>query len=323
MKFRTEIPTPQFDKKITYDSSMLLMGSCFSSNIHDHLTRLKFNSISNPFGIVYNPLALSKQINILCSNKEYSFDELQMENERWFSFDHHSDFSNTDKNECLGQINSNLTAARQRIKTANYLFITLGTSWVYRLKDSNEIVSNCHKLPAKKFLKELIPVETMETELLSAISNLKSINPNLSIVFSISPIRHLSDGFFENQVSKGRLFDTIYRITKEDYQLSYFPAYELVLDDLRDYRFYKSDLVHPSIEAVEYIWDKFKESFLSLDAVKKVSEVEKLINASNHRPFNPSSEAHQKFIKSTIEKMEALNSLNFHKEIERLKSHIC
>lgn len=322
MKFRTEIQAPKFNSHIEYNEPILFMGSCFSTNIHQKLTDLKFQSLSNPFGIVYNPVSLSKQLNRLLSQRPYTSDELHFHNERWFSFDHHSDFSSSNKEDTLRLINASLTQFGKQISSAKHLFITLGSSWTYHHKELNETVSNCHKLPSSTFTKELRSVEEMVLELQMAIQKLKLHNPKLQVILSTSPIRHLSDGFFENQLSKGRLFDVIYQLTHKNESVHYFPAYEIVMDDLRDYRFYTHDLVHPSQEGIDYIWEKFIESFVSPVAQETMKTVTKLSQAASHRPFDSTSKAHQKFVKNTISKMESLPTLNFQKELSLLKSQL-
>lgn len=309
MKFRTEIPIIKSKKQLGYADGVVFIGSCFSVNIHKKMDELKFNSLSNPFGIVYNPLSVSTQLTRIVENELYSESDVQFHNERWFSFDHHSDFSFTNKNECLSAINQSLNTAHEHLKSAKFLFLTLGTSWVYHRNENNEIVSNCHKISAKEFTKFMASTDDMVTQLLFAITEIKKLNPEIQMVFSISPVRHLADGFFENQVSKGRLFDAIYQIQQKDKTIRYFASYELVLDDLRDYRFYNSDLIHPSKEAIDYIWEKFATTYISTQAQDIISKVEKMIQASNHRPFNPKSEGHQKFISKTLLEIESLKKV--------------
>ncbi|MFT4752615.1 MAG: hypothetical protein ACI9GM_001153 [Salibacteraceae bacterium] len=308
MKFRTEVPAPQSLDKISYDSSVLFLGSCFSLSIHNQLQNLKFHTFSNPFGIVYNPTSLSKQLKRVCTEKKYLESDLHFHNERWFSFDHHSDFSYPSKEDCLHSINHSLEQAHAHLKKSDFIFITLGTAWTYHHDKLKRSVSNCHKISSKNFTKKLTQVDEMVHQLIEAIQDLKSINPSVKVVFSVSPIRHLSDGHFENQVSKGRLFDTIHQLLAIDNSTRYFPAYELLLDDLRDYRFYNSDLLHPSSEAIEYIWSKFSETFINSNTSKTITRIEKLIQASKHQPFNPYSTAHQKFIQKTLNEMNLLES---------------
>ncbi len=322
MKFRTEIPLNEHHSKLNYHDEVLFLGSCFSVHIHNKMKGLKFNSMSNSFGIVYNPLSLSSQLLRTVENKSFTEKDLHFNNERWFSFNHHSDFSFSDKTECLNAINLRLNQGHQQLKSAKFLFITLGSSWVYYRNEDNEIVSNCHKIPAKEFTKFLADPADMVEQLSYAISELKKINPTISTVFSVSPVRHLADGFFENQVSKGRLFDVIHQLKAQDNTISYFPSYEFLMDDLRDYRFYKSDLLHPSNEAVQYIWERFVATYFSSTTIETMGKVEKILQATNHRPFNPNSAAHQKFIVKTISSMENLKTAifgGFEEEMKKLK----
>ena len=322
MKFRTEIKIKKSSSSITYQDALLFLGSCFSVNIHTKLRTLKFNTRSNPFGITYNPISLANQLHRIMENKEYCTEDLQFHNERWFSFDHHSDFSFTDKIECLTTINTSLETAHQQLKSAKFLFLTLGSSWVYHQNKNNTLVSNCHKLPAKQFTKSLAETSEMVEQLSYSISKIKELNPTIQIVFSISPVRHLADGFFENQVSKGRLFDVIHQLKTNDDSIHYFSAYEIVIDDLRDYRFYNSDLVHPSKEAISYIWEKFTETFISVESNSVIAKVAKVIQASNHRPFNVKSAAHQQFIAKTLIQIKDLDSTvfgTFKEEANQLK----
>ena len=322
MKFRTEVSIQKSENQLNYSDAILFVGSCFSVHIHNKMSGLKFNSQSNPFGIVYNPLSLSSQLLRIVNNQPYTQNDLHFNNERWFSFDHHSDFSFTDKNECLTTINESLDLAHNQVKDAKFLFLTLGSSWVYHRNENSEIVSNCHKIPAKEFTKFLASTNDMVEQLSYSISEIKKVNPNVQIIFSVSPVRHLADGFFENQVSKGRLFDVIHQLRENDDSIGYFSSYELLLDDLRDYRFYNSDLVHPSNDAVQYIWEKFTETYISSTAKTTIAKVEKVIQAANHRPFNPKSEAHQKFVAKTLSDIKTLEKEvfgAFEDEMEKFK----
>lgn len=324
MKFRTEIFPKESAYLMDYKDTILFIGSCFSVNIHNKLHQLKFNTVSNPFGIVYNPISLSQQLNRILDAKHYTKSELHLFNEKWLSFDHHGEFSSSSSEECLNQINARLDQGLKQLKTAKFLFMTLGSAWIYSKKSDGKTVSNCHKIPAKEFTKELADTSNMVQELSNVIERIAAVNPGIQIIFSISPVRHLSDGHFENQLSKGRLFDTIYQLKNQFENVHYFQAYELIMDDLRDYRFYNTDLVHPSNEAIEYIWEKFKSTYINTSSLSTITKVEKIIAASQHRPFNPQSNAHQKFITKTIRQIEKLESDvpgNFLKEIDSLTSN--
>lgn len=324
MQFRTEIKAKPYKHQLSYNDAVLFIGSCFSVNIHKKLQQLKFNTISNPFGIVYNPISLTKQLNRILTNLPYAKSELHYYNEQWLSLDHHSDFSSTNQDECLAQINNEIAGALDQIKSAKFIFITLGSSWVYRWNENNNVVSNCHKIPSKEFTKQLADVDFMINQMTSTMNAIKKVNPQVQFVFSVSPVRHLGDGHFENQVSKGRLFDLIYQIQNQFENAHYFSAYELLLDDLRDYRFYKDDLIHPSENAITYIWEYFSKAFFSDQTASTISKVEKVISAVNHRPFNPKSEAHQKFISKTLSQIKTLQDLvsgDFNSEVQILKSN--
>ncbi|UTW65097.1 GSCFA domain-containing protein [bacterium SCSIO 12643] len=324
MKFRTEIFPKESAHLIDYKDAILFIGSCFSVNIHNKLHQLKFNTVSNPFGIVYNPISLSIQLNRILDSLLYTESDLYFFNEKWLSFDHHGEFSSSDSEECLNQINARLEQGVKQLKTAKFLFITLGTAWIYTRDANGKTVSNCHKIPAKEFTKKLAGTSDMVQELSNVIERIKAVNSEVQVILSISPVRHLSDGHFENQLSKGRLFDTVYQLKNQFENVHYFQAYELMMDDLRDYRFYNTDLIHPSNEAIEYIWEKFKFNFINASSLNTISQVEKIISASNHRPFNSKSEAHQKFIANTIQQIEKLAPGvygNFQKEIDQLRSN--
>lgn len=321
MKFRTEIIPSSQNKSISYSDHTIFMGSCFSENILKKMDLLKFKVTGNPYGIVYNPISLAQQLQEISERRIYTSADLQFNNERWFSYQHHSDFSFANQNECLTAINTSIQKASTQLRCASHLFLTFGTAWAYSTKENAQWVNNCHKIPAKRFNKKLLEVDTMVTDLMQAITVLKKTNPNIQVVFSVSPIRHLSDGAFENQLSKGRLFEVIHQLITKESNISYFNAFELIMDDLRDYRFFKDDLIHPSEQAISYVWEKFATVFFTNQTEKYIHQVEKLIRASNHRPFNSSSEAHQNFLTKTISAMEHLEkelSISFDQEKESM-----
>ncbi len=321
MKFRTEIIPNSQNQGISYSDHTIFMGSCFSENIHNKMESVKLNVSGNPYGIVYNPISLARQLKEITEIKTYSPDDLQFKNERWFSYQHHSDYSYADPQECCSAMNTSIQQAFKQFQMASHLFITLGTAWAYSIKETGEWVSNCHKVPARNFDKSILEVTSMVDALSKAIKAIQKINPRIQIVCSVSPVRHLSDGAFENQLSKGRLFEVIHQLRSTNNHITYFNAYELIMDDLRDYRFFANDLVHPSMQAISYVWEKFGSVFFSTQTLKSIQKVEKLIQASNHRPFHPKSEAHQKFIEKSILEMEKLErelTISFQTEKERI-----
>ena len=323
MKFRTELnPEPQ-ERQISYSDSVVFMGSCFSENIYKKMASLKLKVLGNPFGIVYNPISIHQQLQEILALKLYDETDLDFANERWFSFQHHSDFSYSSKTECLKNINSSIQKAYKSLNNASHLFITIGTANAYWHNENESWVSNCHKIPSRKFTKKLLPTDHMVAQLSETVEAIKKVNTEIQIVFTISPVRHLSDGAFGNQLSKGRLFDVVYQLQEKYDFVSYFNAYELVLDDLRDYRYFADDLVHPSAQAITYVWDKFSSVFFHSKTLQQQKQVEKWVQAAAHKPFNPKSEAHQKFIKKALLSMENLEKeldISFSKEKEVLIS---
>lgn len=299
MNFRTKIKIDKLpnDWLINHKKQLFLMGSCFSDNVGERLKNAGFSAISNPFGTLYNPFSICQNIERLLQDCPFEENDLFFQNGLWHSFSHHSSFSCIDKKECLKNINKHFLSAQEGLLNADFLFLTLGTAWVFKRKENGEIVSNCHKIPAKEFLREKLSVDTVVKRLEETILLLNQKNPMIKIVLSVSPIRHLGDGFHENQLSKSTLLLAIDELCKQQ-NIKYFPSYEIVLDDLRDYRFFADDMAHPSPLAVDYIWEKFGEMFFDESTQQLSFRVEKLKKSFAHRPFNPNSEEYQKFLLS-------------------------
>jgi hypothetical protein len=309
MQLQTIIPLKKETRNpIEYSSKLLLLGSCFSENIGDKLNYFKFQTNQNPFGILFHPKAIENLITNAINKKEYIAEDLIFQNERWHSFDSHSNLSSPNKNELLGNLNSAISSTNKQLKEATHIIITLGTSWVYRFIETDTIVANCHKIPQKKFLKELLSVDEIVESLEAIIALLKSVNKDVNVLFTVSPIRHLKDGFLENTQSKSHLITAIHSILNAD-KISYFPSYEIMMDELRDYRFYAEDMVHPNKTAINYIWERFIETWISENSQATMQEVESIQKGISHRPFNENSEQHQKFLKNLELKKEKLNSL--------------
>jgi hypothetical protein len=254
---------------------------------------------------------------------EYSADELQMNHDIWFSFDHHGKFSAMDINVCLSGINDRFRISAQRIQKANFIFFTFGTAYVYYLKSTGQVVSNCHKVQAKEFDRKRISLEEIVEEYVTLITRLRKINPDVCIIFTVSPVRHWKDGAHENQLSKSLLLLATERICSQLDRTFYFPAYELMMDDLRDYRFYDEDMVHPNSVAVGYIWDKFTGSFMEKETISLMKEVDKIVTARNHRPINAESSHYKIFANQMIGKIKQLQErfqLPLHEEEEYFRS---
>lgn len=298
MKLQTQIPLTKANYQIDYSSQLLVLGSCFSENIGVKLNYFKFRTVQNPFGILFHPLAIENLIARAVKKEFYREDELFFLNDRWHCFDAHSGLSDTSKEKLLGNLNSQLGITEKQLRQATHILITLGTAWTYKKNKTGETVANCHKVPQKEFDKHLLSEDEIAISLQQMLHQIETINKNAQLIFTISPVRHLKDGFTENQKSKSHLITALHEvlsISSLGARELYFPSYEIMMDELRDYRFYTRDLVHPNDLAIDYIWEKFQQVWIS-DAVKgpmkKVAEVQKGLR---HRAFNPKGLEHQKF----------------------------
>jgi len=298
MQFRTQIPISKSNFQIDYNSKIISLGSCFAENMSAKFDYYQFQNTCNPFGILFHPLAIEKFIDFAVSNKVFTKPDIFFHNERWHCFDAHSDLSNADADELLANLNDIVKLMHTKITEADYFIITYGTAWVYQDIASNSIVANCHKVPQKSFNKQLLSVEEIEKSIARTIRLIQSVNSKVNFVFTVSPVRHIKDGFVENQWSKSNLFSAIHSVLNSDENKSkteYFPSYEIMMDELRDYRFYTEDMLHPNQVAIDYIWKRFMESAISEKAYPVMEEVESIQKGLSHRPFNPDSESHQKF----------------------------
>ncbi len=303
MKLQTKIPIQkQSNHLIDYNSKVLLLGSCFVENIGHQLAYYKFQNLINPFGILFQPKAVEALITHAIKEKEFREDDIFFHNEQWHSFDAHSMLSHSSKTQLLFELNKNSGALKQYIEDASHVIITLGTAWVYRFMATNTFVANCHKVPQKQFSKELLGINDVFSTLKNMVNLIKEMNSEASIIFTISPVRHLKDGFVENVQSKSHLISALHQLLNQSGPeikgLHYFPSYEIMMDELRDYRFYKEDLVHPNNLAVQYIWNRFREVWVSSEADEVMEAVEDIQKGLQHKPFNPNSEAHKKFLQN-------------------------
>ena len=275
MIFQTHIPLKkQKHHLINYNSKLLLLGSCFSENIGNKLSYYKFQTQQNPFGILFHPKAIETFITKVINEEKYTESDVFFHNERWHCFDAHSVVSSTSKEELLNTLNTNINSTYQHLKNTSHIIITLGTAWVYREIATDTLVANCHKIPQKKFLKELLTVEEVSESLEAINSLIKSINPETTIIYTVSPVRHIKDGFIENQRSKAHLLSAIHQVVESRNNTHYFSSYEIMMDELRDYRFYAEDMIHPNQTAIDYIWEKFSEVWFSEQAIETTKEVE-------------------------------------------------
>lgn len=324
MELYTRILLPKARFSFSYEDRVVMMGSCFAENIGRKLEENKFSVDINPFGTLYNPASVAEGLRMLLRPERFTSGDLFRHEGVYHSFTHHSRFSAPSEEECLDHINSRLSQSSDFLRKATRLVITLGTAFVYRLKSDGRIVSNCHKLPEKMFDRQLLSVGEIVAEWKGLLLSLWEQNPELKILFTVSPIRHWKDGAHGNQLSKATLLLAIDALQKEfPEHTAYFPAYEIMMDELREYRFYADDMLHPSTTAIEYIWERFTGSMLSPDSLSILKEWKDIQKAINHKPFQPESEAYKRFISQTLLKMERLNEkfpyFDMTNEVEMIK----
>lgn len=297
MKLQTNIPLSKEPRHlIDYDSKLFLLGSCFSENMGNKFEYFKFQSLQNPYGILFHPKAIEKLVTDAMNDREFIENDLFYLNERYHSFDAHSQWSHTSKEEILKNLNKAVEQTKAQIHRSTHIIITLGTAWVYTFVESDAIVANCHKVPQKKFLKELLPADEITASLEAIITLIRDINPKVNFIFTVSPVRHLKDGFVENQRSKAHLISAIHEIIEPRKRIFYFPSYEILMDELRDYRFYAEDMIHPNSNAINYIWDKFAENWIAESATQTLKKVASIQKRLQHKPFNSNSQEHEKFL---------------------------
>ncbi len=319
MNFFTSVELSSGLPRFTQSDEFLLMGSCFAVHIGALLADAKFRSDMNPFGVLYNPLSISAALREVVAGRNYTEKDLFFFRECWHSPMHHGDFSSPLAEDVLQCINTRLQTAHERIHHLNCLMLTFGTAWVYEQKSTGHVVANCHKQPEAIFTRRRLSVQEIVQDYTSLFSGLIARNPKLKVILTVSPIRHVRDGMHANQLSKATLLLAIDQLQASfPEHVFYFPAYELLLDELRDYRFYADDMVHPSPLAVRYVWEKFVQTCLSEDALEIMQESENINKALSHRPFHPDSDEYKRFLGQIVLKIDRLNQkypyLDFKKE---------
>lgn len=319
MNFFLHTPTTKSNVNLSHQEAILLLGSCFTENIGTKLIQSKFNVNINPFGIIYNPISIANSLTRIIKKQLYTVQELSEHQQKWFSFDHHGSFSSFNQHECLAKINNEISFAHQHLQETKTIIITLGTAWVYENIENKKLVANCHKIPAKNFTKRLLTVDEIVQLFLALANTLKNIN----FVFTVSPVRHISDGLHKNNISKSVLHLAIHELTKNLTNCHYFGAYEMVIDELRDYRFFKEDMIHPTPQAINYVWEKFVDTYFANETKNLILKIDKILSATQHKPFNFDSEAHQKFISDQLSLIDELTKnhpfLNLEKEKNKIK----
>ena len=308
MNFTTKIPISKSNSPIDYSSQIVALGSCFAENMGEKFDFYKFQNTTNPFGIIFNPVSIEKILERAIHLNYFTESDLFFHNELWHFYEVHSDLSQPNKETMLSNLNRLLTEMNSKLAAATHLFITYGTSWVYQLKASNAVVANCHKVAQDQFEKVIISGTEIENAIQNSIDLIQKLNPNCQVVFTVSPVRHIKDGFVENQRSKANLISAMHTSISQNPTSSYFPSYEIVMDELRDYRFYAQDLLHPNAVAIDYIWERFCESNITDAAQQVMQEVESIQKGMAHRPFHPDSISHSKFLQKLKEKSAQLEA---------------
>lgn len=326
MDFRTTLDLQQSETKINHQNKILMIGSCFSNNIGQKLIDHKFDVSLNPFGTLYNPISISKALRALLEEKAFEESDIFLDKGQYNSFYFHSSFSSSSRERYLASINSIRNTATEELKESKFLFITFGSSYVYENIETNEIVGNCHKLSASAFRRYRLSVDQIVTAWSELINLLRTVNSELQIIFTVSPIRHLRDGAHDNQLSKSILLLSIDELNKNYQTTTYFPAYEIVLDDLRDYRFYDSDMCHPNSLAIDYIWEKFSDVYFDSATKDIIKRWAKIKQDLSHKPFNPHGEEYLRFLNQSLLKLNKFQSeypfVCVNSEIEKVKEKI-
>jgi hypothetical protein len=291
--FRTVVPVVNPGWEISYADKLLFTGSCFAENMGACMIRSRFDAVVNPHGILFNPLSVARGIEDLMNGRNYVHSDLYAHNGLFVSLRHHGRFNHPDADSALAAINASILSGRQQMMKASVLVVTWGSAWAYRWIEDGNIVANCHKIPQQNFAKVLLSHDEITETWNKLIAGLTSINPRLKIVLTISPVRHWKDGVNENQLSKSHLLIAADQLCRQHDQLNYFPSYEIMLDELRDYRFYKEDMLHPNEVAVNYIWQRLSANYFSADTRQKLAAIEPLLRYLEHRPLHTSAEAHE------------------------------
>jgi hypothetical protein len=296
MQLSLTLDIPKLPRPISYSSGILLTGSCFTEHISERLLQHKFDVVSNPNGILFNPLSVADSLDGYLDGRVYGKDDLFYLNELWNSWDHHTRFSDIDADAALDKINTAQQQAGEMIRRAGWVIVTLGSAFQYYLREKGRPVSNNHRAPAQWFEKRLLATEDITQALRQTLSKLFAVNPSVQVIFTISPVRHIRDGVVDNNRSKARLIESVHTLCDSFEQAYYFPAYEILIDILRDYRFYDIDFVHPNFLATSYVWEQFEQSCIDEAALPIMHDVREIMTARRHRTRFEATEAHKKFL---------------------------
>ncbi len=327
MDFMAPINIAKLPQPIAYGNKILLIGSCFTEHIGNALAGYKFEVLQNPHGILFEPASVRHSLISYVENRRYTETDLFYLNELWNSWHHHSRFSGMDKEAVLQNINAAVEQAHHFLKDTDWVIITLGSAFSYILSSNNLQnerhdlhVANCHRAPGQWFYKKLLGIEEIIAAMDNTYHRLRAFNPKVNILFTVSPVRHLRDGVIDNNRSKARLIEVVHHLVDKFPGVYYFPAYELVIDVLRDYRFYDVDMAHPNYPATEFVLEKFTEACIDGNSQLLMKEVKQIAIARKHKAFQPKTNAHQQFLKAHYEKAKALAAqypfLDFDEEMQ-------
>jgi hypothetical protein len=322
MKWSIDFPIPSYPFSISHQSKILSLGSCFAQTIGQKMVDAKFDCLTNPFGTIFNPHSLEILLEAALFQDRFEENLICERDGLFLHYYAHSDLVANTKEKLIEQLMIQRNQIRVYLEQGTHLILTLGTAWVYELEEFGT-VANCHKQPSSLFSKRLLTIEEMESRLWNLFDNFSRVYPNLKIILTVSPVRHIKDGVAENQLSKSLLRVLCSDLEKRNSSVSYFPAYEIMIDELRDYRFYKSDLIHPTVEAEDYIWQKWQSSHFSAETQTKTEEIRKINLELAHRPLNPNSPAHLKFLENLLQKLERLNpEFDFSREMITIQKQL-
>lgn len=321
--FRTEIENLHIPLSISHQDQLMTLGSCFAEEIGRKLVSNKFKTQVNTFGTIFNPLSIFELINLAMEPTMVIEDAMVQRDGLYYNHKFHSSFNHKSQAGLLKKIQDQLEHTSKQLSETKVLFLTFGTAWAYQEKYSHMLVANCHKQPQNKFDKYLLSVEEIVSAFMGMKENLQEINPNLQVVLTVSPVRHTKETLSLNAASKSVLRLACHYLSDMADNVHYFPSYEIVQDDLRDYRFYKKDLIHPNEQAVDYIWDVFTKTFCTADTNKTLIEWQKVSRSLSHKTFNLADEKHQRFLHQTLDKLQNLKDrLDVEKEIDQIKAQL-
>jgi len=323
MQWSTPFTISKSPFPISHQSKILSLGSCFAETVGQKMVGYKFDCLVNPFGTIFNPISLVKLLETALHLQQWDEAEILEREGLFFHYSSHSDLVAESKKELIQKLFNQASLCNKYLEHGSHLILTFGTAWIYELAETGSLVANCHKQPSTNFKKRLLSLEEMKGKLKSLLSQIANSFPSLKVILTISPVRHIKDGIPENQLSKSLLRVLCAELENSFSYVSYFPAYEIMLDELRDYRFYKADLIHPTEEAENYIWEKWGASYLTDEAREKSGQIHKITQELRHRPLNPHSEGHRKFLNNLLEKLERLNAeFDFSSELSAVKKQL-